>query len=455
MGVFDIIQELNIKNGRLYKESILEKYRDHILFRQVLSLTYDMKYNFFIKKIPTYNGGDFLDSGNKISLELAIPKLGVLYNREKTGNAAILFLQDLLNSLSSNDADILTKIISRDLRCGVNIKTINKIFGKNFISESPYMRCSLLDDKTIKNIKFPAISEMKMDGMFVNAILDTVKGIYLTSRSGKFIENIPEDSNILKDLEKINEFHTNFVFQGEIVSRDNDGNILPREVGNGIMNKKTMSAKEANNLYFIVWDIIPLNEFYAGKGTIKRKERFEFSKNLIENFNGIDNIKFVDYMIVNNLQEAYKHYFDITKSGGEGTILKDLDGYFENKTSKKQLKLKVEFDVDLRVVKYNPGSGKYKELFGSLQCESEDGKLTVNISGFSDSLRKSLFDRQDELIGKYISVTANDVLIDDNGFASLYLPRFNELRLDKNEGDTLERIIQQKEMVINLKSQKV
>ena len=86
------------------------------------------------------------------------------------------------------------------------------------------------------------------------------------------------------------------------------------------------------------------------------------------------------------------------------------------------------------------------------QRESEDKKLLVNASGFKDT-SKNETETRETLIGKYLIVTSNDIAIKDT-IVSLFFLRVKELRLDRNCGDTLERILQIKETANKLQDGK-
>jgi hypothetical protein len=81
-------------------------------------------------------------------------------------------------------------------------------------------------------------------------------------------------------------------------------------------------------------------------------------------------------------------------------------------------------------------------LFGSITCQSSDSKLVVNVSGFTDDLRKDIFNRKDELYGTIVTVRSNNIMppTSSNVYYSLFLPRFVEFRKDKTEADSLERV---------------
>ena len=108
------------------------------------------------------------------------------------------------------------------------------------------------------------------------------------------------------------------------------------------------------------------------------------------------------------------------------------------------IKLKIVADgIDLEIIGYTEGKNKNKELFGSVMCQSSDGLLRVNVSGFSESMRLYIHNNRERLMGTIMSVKANCITepTKNNSYYSLFLPRFDELREgDKDVADDLGRI---------------
>ena len=155
-------------------------------------------------------------------------------------------------------------------------------------------------------------------------------------------------------------------------------------------------------------------------------------------------IKLVETRVVYSLEEALKHSQQLMAEGHEGTILKHPDLVWKDGASKQQVKLKLECDVDLIAVELVAGdeNGKHKDTFGSIRFKSSDGKLVVDVSGFTDKERAEIFENwAEKYFEKVGTVTANDLIKKrDSDVYSLFLPRHSEWRFDKSEADSLERI---------------
>jgi ATP-dependent DNA ligase len=324
---------------------------------------------------------------------------------------------------SAGDAQVIERIIGKDLKCGASDSTANKVWP-GLVHEFPCMLCTPFDEKIATKFKFPAMAQLKMDGMRFNAIVKDGKCEF-RSRNGKEI-------NLLGNLEE--EFialarGSNLVYDGELLVVIDD-KIHDRQTGNGILNKAvkgTISEAEAANVQATVWDVIPYDQFKAGVGTAQYAVRFA----MLETSVLPNKIHLVESTIVASLDEAQKIFEGYLSQGQEGIILKDMSGVWQDKRVKTQVKFKAELDCDLKIVAIQPGTGKYEGMVGAYICESEDGVIKVDVgSGLSDEDRKNF-----DVIGKILAVVYNARIKNRQGEESLFLPRAVEIREDKTSAN--------------------
>jgi len=444
--VFDILVDLESNNSRLFKESVLEKNKDNEQLKLVLKATLDPYIQYYQRKIPHYVQRE--DQPIK-SLRWGLEGLKTLTNREYTGNAAIEQLQRILSTLTENNAEVIKRVVTKDLKCGVSIATVNKIFGKKFIETYPCMLASAFNKKAFEAIKYPALVQTKLDGMRANIIIDSEGIVDVRSRNGKqinldghfdeFIMNVFYKSPTLANLDV---FH-GAVLDGELLVLDeNDLFILDRKTGNGILNKAvkgTITPEETKRVRFECWDMIPLEDFKKGICEIPYFDRVDVLEKRME---GIYNaqekhlISILHTETVASYADCEEIFNEALGAGEEGIIVKNGDSPWENKRSKYQVKMKAELEADLLVEGFLEGTGKYEGLVGSLSCTTKDGSLKVNVgSGLSDEQRKM---DPAEYIGKIITVKYNEKIKDKNSeYWSLFLPIFQELRLDKTVADNI------------------
>ena len=437
--VFDIVSHLRTDNSRLFKENVVNLHKDNNIFKTVLYYTLSPRIQYYIKKIPKYicEGSlspDFEDVQTTYSRIFDF--LDDLHYRRVTGNNAINQLSELMSSLTKNDAEILQLIIQRDLKCGINTSTVNKVFP-GLIEETPYMRVSLLKEMKKDNIDWSSglYSQEKLDGMFANIIISSSSQVL--SRNGTCFPLEPF-SHILKELKLC--CVDNIVFHGELVVYQGE-DILKREVGNGILNSLLKTGEFDCNTYrihFITWDVLPLLKWQQGVYNREYKSRYNDLVQFISD--NTRHVSIVPTIVVYSFDQAKQHYIKLAAEGKEGTILKDPCSIWKDHTSKQMWKFKVEADVELRVVGWTKGNGKNKDLFGSITCASEDLELEVNVSGFTDNHREHIWNNLDLYNNAIMTVTFNSIMKSEGKKASLFLPRWSDWRFDKSKANTLQEI---------------
>lgn len=419
--------EVASNNSRIFKTAALMEHKNDTLLREVVRLALDPFTQFYQRKIPAYTRS----TKETNTLEFALNELYRFSSREVTGNAAINALGNLLSTLEPDDAKVIERIIDKSLDCGIHTSTANAVWP-GLIKEYPVMLCSPFEQRLVDKIKFPAIAQCKMDGMRFNAIVREGKCEF-RSRNGKEIQ-------LLGNLEQ--EFISlagdiDCVFDGELLVM-RDGAILSRQEGNGILNKAnkgTISANDAAMVNATIWDIIPYVYFADGHCPTPYSTRFA----TLQNMNPSGKIHLVESAIVGDIETAKETFEKYLAAGLEGIILKDMNGPWEDKRSKGQIKFKGEMECDLKVVAVEEGSGKYEGLLGALVCVSSDGIVKVNVgSGFNDEQRKSLMPR--DLLGKIVAVKYNARIKNKQGEESLFLPIFVEIREDKDIADSSKLI---------------
>ena len=411
------------------KLAILESAKNDIDKRLVFELAYNPRIKFWIKKRPessyfstVYHKGDLTNALNELVENIA--------NRKLTGNAAIEFVSHLLDNLTKFDQEVLYRVIERDLKCGVNTKLINKVW-KDLIPEYPVLLCGKFNEKTEKNIKYPAIFQKKEDGGRINLEFDDGKFVSATTRNGNTL-----DITIFNDL-SIN-IKERCIIDGELLYAPN-GIIADRKIGNGIVTKairNTISGKESSDLIFICWDYIPYNDFINEYYTVGYETRFNTINTIIPSDSR--RLRIIESEVVYSREEVMQKYHRNLELGYEGAILKSLDGIWSSGRSKFQLKLKAELEIDLLCTDIELGKTgtKYENMLGAIICQSKHKTILVNVgTGFSDEQRKS----PEQYINKIVKIYYNTIIKSESKKThSLFLPVFGEIRYDKDEPDIVD-----------------
>ena len=454
--IVKISQETSMTN----KLALLREMEHSDLFKCILKYVFDSTVVFGIVLKPEEWEPCLREEGSPFTAEV-FHYLSLLARNFYTRTEAVKAFQRLAVTMDSCSTRLLVWTINKNIGAGINASTINKAF-KGLISVFPYMRCSLPNKVDIDTMEWQAgvYAQEKADGMFVNINVwrDEVE---LLSRQGTHIP-IEKLDGVAEDLAAV--LPNFYQVHGEMLIRDSNGQIAPHELGNGLINSLCKTDKPLPKGYgvlFRVWDAVPYKEVVP-KGKYTEPYHLRFSrlvtkindgKKLVEEKTGrkITVVEPITTKIVYSVQEAYRFYRQMLSEGKEGAVLKNPTAIWRDGTSKEQIKLKLECDCDLLVVGFEEGKGKYKGTLGSMSCESREGMLKVNISGFSDSLRKEIWAHRNEYMGKIVTVKFNNVMAKEGECASLFLPRFVEFREDKIVPDTLTRIISAQQQSINFR----
>lgn len=432
----DILNELNESNSSNYKLDILKKYKDNSELKKLLELTYNRnKYNFNVSKnCIIKDNPSILESNGSKTVDELLSALEILGGGTIRGNEAHQFVYNHLKCLDNDNKEIFLNVLGRDLKIGLNVKSINKVF-KNLIPKPNYMRCAVLSEKTLKKINFPAFIQLKMDGTYreIHVADGQVTG---KTRSGEEYFN----PVLFKEMENF----PNGYYTGELTI---DGE--SRFTGNGLINSLNPPYEK---IAFTVWDYLTDEDYLENTKNVY-SNRFNTLKNILEK-NSSERVKLVPNFEVQSIDEALKHVSEWMEQGLEGGVLKDKNNVFKNGTSGTQLKIKLKVDAEMRITGFTNGTigTKREGKIGAIQFSNDECTIKGQCSGFSDEELDLFTKNKDNLIGRIISVEFNDIVkSENNDYYALSHPVFIEIRNDKTETDTLEKVIQLRDMAKGLK----
>ena len=328
---------------------------------------------------------------------------------------------------------ILMKILTKRMNIGIGAKLINKTVGRELIPDPSLM---LASDDQKEIVGWDKIyCEEKYDGVRVIA-KGNKNGFQFYTRAFNELDKTKLsgiESDLIKVLQDSQTSHDVF-FDGELTD----------------LNRKSVSGKVTQILkgtapddidkgfIFNVFDVEKPEVLESGKGSTHYLKRRQDLESLLEFLPENSSIKLARQWVADTMEEVHGIYDQIISLGGEGVILKCADHVYECKRSRNWVKLKQIQDCDLEIVGWYPGEGKREGYIGGLICTDASRTLEVRIgSGFTDADLKSLSQNADDLIGRITAVQYNETITDKFGGRSLFLPRFIEIRSDKNLPDDM------------------
>jgi len=423
-----ILRTLNDHPSRLNKEAIIEaeaKAGNDELF-EGMRLALDTMITFGVKKVPRHGGPD----GQGLPWPAFRVLADNLAQRKLTGDAARDAIELCLKSAKQSEwNDWYLPILTKDLRCGVSEKTVNKMVEKKYAKYAiPVFSCQLAHDSANHEGKVSGkkLIEVKLDGVRVITIVYPDGRVDQFSRNGKELVNFPHvKEQFARTVTGVTE---PVVFDGEIMS----GTF--QDLMKQIHRKSDAQAQDA---VLNLFDILSLKDFEAGKSKRTQTER---SAKLVAWKDlwaeETPNITVVGQELVDlDTDAGQQRYKEINaqaiEGGYEGIMLKDPDAGYECKRSVAWLKLKPFIEVSLEVIDVEEGTGKNEGRLGALVCSGvDDGKdIRVNVgSGLSDEQRSDIWADRTSVIGQLVEVRADAITQNQDGTYSLRFPRFKGFR---------------------------
>ncbi|ATW57992.1 DNA ligase [Pseudomonas phage nickie] len=458
-NIMHAINEIAGASGKNDKIELLQRHMVNPEFLEVLNLALN-PFITFGQRPGRYTGfaGTFMWDENTVAMLMSMA------SRDLTGNAAQAAMQAEFSRLEEQSAELLWRVINKDLKAGFGENSVNKV-KKDFIPSFSYMRCSLPKDAKLDTWPWNtgAISQIKADGMFFNADIDA-SFVNFTSRQGQPFpgEGFEALAQNFKDAFAhllVDDHREGIQTHGELLVEDEHGQVLPREVGNGMINKLIQGSAlpPGHNLTALLWDVVPKeNTGKKGKYEVPYLQRLRLLNSAVGMLQAKREhrlISVIETRVVRSYEEAMAHYMDARRRKLEGTIVKKPTMIWKDGTSKDQVKLKQEVPVELEVYGFEEGKPGAKTCltFGALKTRTKCGLLKVDVgTGFSDELRREINEAREEWIGAIITVKGNEIMVSKDGKKehSIFLPVYVERRLDKNEADTYEQVVAQFEAAV-------
>ena len=456
--ILEIIKELRADASLNYKKEVLARYCDYEPFKEFLIRVYNPRINYYMRKVPDIVSYEMKEQSTQ---ELYVT-LDALSSRIITGGEAINYVRNFLLEANQTVRELFELAIGRDIRAGVGVGIINEVY-KDLIEEIPYCRCGKLDEKALERFdSMPEgfLTQKKSDGTFSYIIIQDGEVSLLTRAGTQWTSD-----KLSKELKQL----PNCVIIGEALIKIN-GKELDRKAGNGRITsfiKREASLESLNeklsqetsrkksdklqselklklldfdrtdsNLTFEIWDSLTFSEFENGLSTRPYTERFGEAIRL--SFM-TQSLRPIPSYRVYSMKEAQAIADEYISEGFEGAIVKKLDTIWKDGTSKDMVKIKAVLDADLLCVDVEEGSGKYKGKVGALVLETSCGRLRVKVgTGLTDKDRDKPFDFY---VGKVIEIQYNEFIKSKSKSTdSLFLPRFVEVREDKNTATSYEEI---------------
>jgi len=389
----EALDRLEVAEGRLAKEAILEAHRDNKALQAIIKMAVGPDRYFVRPPVNLVATSDLKPADSWREFRQLTQKLK---NRELSGNEA----RKQVNRFLVRCRPILLKwycrILNHDLRCGVDLMTVEKIWGKKFLlSDSAgedsrwhpngcalakkYEDVYRVTAKGEKKPKFPQAVESKLDGERALLIcFPRDEAIFVITRSGrrrKPVEQVqPYVQQVLSFCRALNR-DTNpnrpLYLDGEFLARNwNQTSSIVRRT------KNFDSDKFLHDVRTLLWDWAPLDRYLAGRfdmNWLQRKSSLLFAagqKRPTDRLVRFDrNVWVVGHSMVYDEQQMWFEYNRRLDAGHEGAMLKDPYAPHVFKRTVAIVKIKPEDEVTGRIIEVLPGDDQNAAVPDSVAAE--------------------------------------------------------------------------------------
>lgn len=421
-SVVEIVKELESVTSTKAKEHILRKNADNTVLQKVLFYTYgDMQYGIQKKTVEkmTFKNDEDYRWDNVWSMFEDLSKSNI-------NNDLVLKISNTVGYYTDkNIQDLLLKILLKDLKVGINKKSINKAI-KGLIPTFEVMKASSYDEKNSISFNKRANKNGYMMMIKYNGIRGEIikenGHIIVKSRQNKIVDGFYELDEAFKNMPD------GYLYEGEILAI---GHFNTSKEQFKSTDKIYSTKGKKVGLMIKLFDLIPLDKFNEGKWDMKAIDRKKILKEMIDKNNNLL-VQFADIIyegtdtsiIQNKLEE-------VSKDGvNEGLMVMLNEGIYEAKRTKQILKCKLWQTFDLRVIDIKESKEKPGTMGSAIVMYK--GNL-VGVSGWKEEDKIYYYQNPQELIGKIIEIKFKEVTVDKNGIESLQFPNVVRIRFDKDE----------------------
>ena len=424
----DFVDEIVVSASRKHKQDVLTKYKDDEVIKRYLKIAYDPYVVFGISTKKLSKMARPIDWFHAAT----VFELFDYLTKHNTGTLEdIAACQEMMFCAAELDGTLeclLSDLICKDLSIGCDAKTINSVIP-DLIPTFTVMLAEKYFDKPERVLGKTFAVTTKIDGGRIIAIKENGSVSFFT-RAGQRYEG-------LVDLEKemMDTFPEGTVLDGEITIL-NDAGIPSKEAYKKAM-KITRSDGEKHGLKMKVFDTLSIDEWRAQRSTtdyVTRRAMLDglyfqptiqrtYFEVLPELYRGNDPAKILEL-----LDEAIA-------DDQEGIMINICDAPYEFKRTTNLLKVKKMQTLDLQIIGFEEGSGKYAGTLGAILVRYKNGNTVKVGSGFTDWLRSEIWNNRNKYLDRICEIQYFEETTNQDGGESLRFPIFKDFRYDKLEAD--------------------
>jgi DNA ligase-1 len=432
----DVIVALNQLRGVAGNRQldVLKSYAHLALLKSVLLYTYDPHKKYKIdegklnKFIVAPSSGFDLCIRRPLTEEiwyLFKRKLDELSNKRSAKDVDVQEVANIINSLDTDGALLAKQILFKDLRLGMGIRKIQKVWNQ-FCLE-PQVQLANLYQGVDFNLGYYS---RKFDG----------KRVYFKqgdgySRANKLCKPAP-----IKHIARQTAEYADYILDGELIYFDEQGN-------EDFQKAISLTASDAydedcKNLYYVVFDMIPKHLFMNKELYVSFEDEYMLmldalgASEAVSAFNNYSVLKTKHKNILLARQDKTNEKLEELRQehNWEGLMYRNGEESYEYKRTSNLLKIKRMNDAEFDIVEMSLGTGRHSGRLGTLVVALETGDLVGVGSGFKDEQRNEFWVNRELICSPEFKSTFKakvqffERTYDSSGSPSLRFPVFKAFR---------------------------
>lgn len=425
--IIKIVQALRTESSTNGKIAILQNNKDNETLKKILYYTYsdNLQYGFSEIKLRDLWIGFTIKNLNK-NIESTwsngfemLDELALSNTNDSLRNNVLKFL----HSKSIEEQELWIHVLTKDLRCNISSKTINKAI-KGLIVVWEIQQAHPIDKVKLKKNEWIALS-LKLNGIRTSFFKKLFR-----SRQNKEMFGY---QHIQKDIESI-EWLKEYMVDGELIRKNPEG--LPDNENFRLTTSIVNSDAEfKHEIEMVIFDIVPNDEFTKGESSKTFKDRLVQMQQLQNTINelGLTNIRIAPTYYTGIDHSQIEILLDEVDSKGYEGLVCLRDDKYKCKRHSGILKVKKFKTADCKITGYEEGTGKYKGMLGSFIINYKNNSVNVG-SGYNDEQRIDFWTNRDKYIGRILEVKFKEESMDKKTkLISLQFPTFVCIREEGKE----------------------
>jgi DNA ligase-1 len=421
----DFVDEMVVSASRKHKQDILTKYKDDEVIKQYLKIAYDPYTVFGIstKKLSKMARPiDWFHAATVFELfdYLTAHNTGTLED--------IAACQEMMFCAAELDGTLeclLSDLICKDLSIGCDAKTINSVIPGLIPTFNVMLANKYFDRPDYWEGRRFAITT-KIDGGRIIALKENGSVSFFTRAGQKYEGLVDLEAELMKLPDGI-------CLDGEITLLD------PKGLSSKDQYKETMKITRKDGpktgIKMLVFDCMSAEHFKNQScpdtyGVRRAVLDTLFTENELKYFELLPILYIGEdtSMITKCLDEAIA-------DGQEGIMINDVFAPYEFKRTWSLCKVKKMQTMDLQIVDFEEGSGKYANTLGAILVRYKNGNVVKVGSGFTDWLRSEIWNNRSKYLDVICEIQYFEETTNQDGGESLRFPIFKDFRYDKVEAD--------------------